>query len=75
MRVGIDASPLIAETPSGIDVYLLECLRNFKVDDGNVYFLYSHAPLQKGVMKAIPGVYHSYFLSRKRWDLKTDARR
>lgn len=46
MRVGIDARPLIAETPSGIGVYLLECLRNFKVDDGNIYFLYSNAPLQ-----------------------------
>ena len=30
MRIGIDARPLISESPSGIGIYLLEILRNFK---------------------------------------------
>ena len=30
MRIGIDARPLISESPSGIGIYLLEILRNFE---------------------------------------------
>lgn len=46
MRIGIDARPLMSETPSGIGVYLLEILYALNLDDGNEYILYSNAPLK-----------------------------
>lgn len=45
MRIGVDARPLISESPSGIGVYLLEVLKNLE-DNGNTYILYSNEPIK-----------------------------
>ena len=46
MRIGIDARPLISETPSGIGIYLLEILRNLEKNESTTYILYSNAPIR-----------------------------
>ena len=45
MRIGVDARPLVSESPSGIGVYLLEVLKNLE-DNGNTYILYSNEPIK-----------------------------
>lgn len=45
MRIGVDARPLISDSPSGIGVYLLEVLKNL-VGNGNTYVLYSNEPIR-----------------------------
>ena len=46
MRIGIDARPLISESPSGIGIYLLEILRNLDLNENNKYILYSDKPIK-----------------------------
>lgn len=46
MRIGIDARPLISESPSGIGVYLLEILRNLEKNGNNTYILYTNEPIR-----------------------------
>lgn len=46
MRIGIDARPLISESPSGIGIYLLEILRNFKKNENTTYILYTNEPIR-----------------------------
>lgn len=46
MRIGIDARPLISESPSGIGIYLLEILKNLLRDEEHTYILYSNAPIK-----------------------------
>lgn len=42
MRIGIDARPLISESPSGIGIYLLEILRNLERNENTTYILYTN---------------------------------
>ena len=44
MRIGVDARPLVSESPSGIGIYLLEILKHLD-DNGNTYILYSNEPM------------------------------
>lgn len=46
MRIGIDARPLISESPSGIGIYLLEILRNLKKNENTTYILYTNEPIR-----------------------------
>ena len=46
MRIGIDARPLISESPSGIGIYLLEILRNFEKKEDITYILYTNEPIR-----------------------------
>lgn len=46
MRIGIDARPLISESPSGIGIYLLEILRNLKRNENTTYILYTNEPIR-----------------------------
>ena len=46
MRIGIDARPLISESPSGIGIYLLEILRNFEKNENTTYILYTNEPIR-----------------------------
>lgn len=46
MRIGIDARPLISESPSGIGIYLLEILRNLEKNENNTYILYTNEPIR-----------------------------
>ena len=46
MRIGVDARPLISETPSGIGVYVLEVLKNIKPSKDVQYVLYSNEPIK-----------------------------
>lgn len=46
MRIGVDARPLISETPSGIGIYLLEILKNFNYNNEVQYVLYSNEPIR-----------------------------
>ena len=62
MRIGIDARPLISNTPSGIGVYLLEILRNLDSNTNNTYILYSNEQihnldpiLDKFEKRVVPG--------------------
>ena len=45
MRIGVDARPLVSESPSGIGIYLLEILKDLD-DNGNTYILYSNEPIR-----------------------------
>lgn len=45
MRIGVDARPLVSESPSGIGIYLLEILKHLD-DNGNTYILYSNEPIR-----------------------------
>lgn len=46
MRIGIDARPLISESPSGIGIYLLEILRHLEVNENTIYILYTNEPIR-----------------------------
>ena len=46
MRIGIDARPLISESPSGIGIYLLEILRNLERNENTTYILYTNEPIR-----------------------------
>ena len=46
MRIGIDARPLISETPSGIGIYLLEILRNLEKNENTTYILYTNESIR-----------------------------
>lgn len=46
MRIGVDARPLVSETPSGIGIYLIEILKNLNYNDEAQYVVYSNEPLR-----------------------------
>lgn len=56
MKIGIDARPLISDTPSGIGIYLADALTEFQNETENEIILYSNEPVKAEIAKKFKNV-------------------